>query len=174
MLRIALLPFIVWMFSEDQYKIAIVLIVISGLSDVLDGKIARKYNMITDLGKVLDPLADKLTQGILLICLALFYYPPLWALIVLFALKELIIVAFGMVVFRKMDVVPSAKWFGKLNSSLLFVAFAIVLLYLLITGTPLPANYAYILTAICGVSMVITMILYLIHFKTLIKAEKNP
>lgn len=173
MFRIALLPFIVWMFATNRYRLAIALIVLSALSDIADGQIARRFGMITDLGKMLDPVADKLTQGIVLICLALFYYPQLWVLIGLFIVKEIIIVAAGWIVFRRRDVVPSAKWFGKLNSAVLFLSYAAIIVYLLVTGEPLPDMYVNPLIGICGASMTVTMFLYLLHLKQLMNKPKN-
>ena len=71
-----------------QFVLAGTILAISCLTDMIDGKIARKYNMITTLGKVLDPLADKLTQLTLTICLSL-KYPVLYPVLGLFVLKEL-------------------------------------------------------------------------------------
>ena len=63
-LRIIIIPFFAWFFMHDQLAIAVALLVLSGLSDCVDGFIARKLNQVTELGKMLDPLADKLTQGV--------------------------------------------------------------------------------------------------------------
>ena len=71
--RILLIPLFSWMYctadSTGDYYAAAVVVGISGLTDMFDGKIARRFNMITELGKFIDPLADKLTQAALLICL---------------------------------------------------------------------------------------------------------
>ena len=69
-LRILIIPFFAWYFLHDQLGIAVVLLVLSGLSDCVDGLIARKLNQVTELGKMLDPFADKLTQGVVALCLA--------------------------------------------------------------------------------------------------------
>ena len=68
--RLALIPVIVWLYSyEKNYYAAIGVILLSGATDIIDGWIARHFNMISDFGKALDPLADKLTQAALLLCL---------------------------------------------------------------------------------------------------------
>ncbi len=73
--------------SVSDYYTAAVLVGISGLTDMFDGKVARKFNMITELGEFIDPLADKLTQGALVICFAI-RYPLMRAVLVLFIVKE--------------------------------------------------------------------------------------
>lgn len=172
-LRIVLLPFIVWMFVEKHYVAAIVLIGVSCLSDILDGKIARRFNMVSDVGKVLDPLADKLTQGVLCICLAIFHYPLMWGLVGLFVVKETIIVLVGWFVVQKADVVPGAKWYGKLNTVILFFSFGVILLYLLITGQPLATPIANVLIGLCAASILASMVLYLVMFCRLLKQKKE-
>ena len=89
--RILLIPVFTWIYvqadSVSDYYTAAVLVGISGLTDMFDGKVARKFNMITELGKFIDPLADKLTQGALVICFAI-RYPLMRAVLVLFIVKE--------------------------------------------------------------------------------------
>ena len=67
--RLALVPFILWIYLTGEYSIAAALVLLSALTDIFDGVIARKFNMVSDLGKVLDPLSDKVTHIALLICL---------------------------------------------------------------------------------------------------------
>ena len=68
--RILLIPLIILLYcGKKHYTATIMVITISGASDIIDGKIARKFNMVSDVGKVLDPVADKLTQAALVICL---------------------------------------------------------------------------------------------------------
>lgn len=89
--RIILIPIIMWKYFTAQeasdYYIVTLLVVISGLSDALDGQIARRFHMVTPLGKALDPVADKLTQGALAVCL-MTRYPLMTVLFVLFLVKE--------------------------------------------------------------------------------------
>ena len=89
--RILLIPVFSWIYIHadgvSDYYMAAVLVGISGLTDMFDGKVARKFNMITELGKFIDPLADKLTQGALVLCFAV-RYPLMRAVLALFILKE--------------------------------------------------------------------------------------
>ena len=89
MLRFVLIPFIVWYLSIGNYILAFMFLTISGLTDVLDGFIARKFNFITNFGKLIDPLADKATQVSVLSVLAFQNVIPSWILIIVL-LKECI------------------------------------------------------------------------------------
>ena len=104
-----------------QYLLAGVILAVSCLTDMIDGKIARKYNMITTLGKILDPLADKLTQLTLTICLSL-NYPVLYPVLGLFVMKELFQLVLGVVFLRKGKMLPGALMAGKVCTTILFVS----------------------------------------------------
>ena len=78
MLRFVLIPFILYFLSIDNYILTFVFLTLSGITDVLDGFIARKFNFITDFGKLIDPLADKATQLLTLAALVLKNIIPLW------------------------------------------------------------------------------------------------
>ena len=102
--RILLIPVfcILYYHSENAgcFYGAVIVLCLSFLSDLFDGMIARKFNMITNLGKALDPIADKLTHGALALCLA-FRYPQMWVLFGLMVLKEGYMVVMGLLFFRK-------------------------------------------------------------------------
>ena len=99
--RIALIPVIVWLYSfEQNYHAAIGVILLSAVTDIVDGWIARHFNMISDFGKALDPLADKLTQAALLLCL-LSKYELMWGLIVIFGLCEITKFTLGIIIAKK-------------------------------------------------------------------------
>ena len=85
MCRFVLIPFIVGAILEKNYIVAFIFLTISGLTDVLDGFIARKFNFITNFGKLIDPLADKATQISTLIALSYIKIIPYWMLILVFA-----------------------------------------------------------------------------------------
>ena len=111
-LRFLLIPIIIVYIVKDKYIEAFIYLTISGFTDVLDGFIARKYNFITNFGKLVDPLADKTTQVAILVTLALKNIIPMWILITVFV-KEIAMVAGASFLYGK-ELVVSSKWYGKL------------------------------------------------------------
>jgi len=130
--RLILIPvFVFFFFSPVMYNhlYALAVFLIAGITDLIDGYIARKYNVITDVGKVLDPLADKLMLLTALTCLTIYGIIPLWVLTIMMVLESLLIIA-GVYLYynKKRDVVPANK-LGK-GATVLFAA-AVVLMVLL-------------------------------------------
>ncbi len=118
--RFILIPFIVLNLANDKYLAAFVIFTVSGLTDILDGFIARKFNFISNFGKLIDPLADKCTQIITLATLALKNIIPMWIIIIVI-LKEFIMVAGASFLYGK-ELVVSSKWYGKLATVLFYIA----------------------------------------------------
>lgn len=172
-LRLILIPvFIVVYFSEIYIGgvdrsgiIAAAVLVFSGLTDVCDGIIARKYNMITATGKVLDPLADKLTQATICVCLVIMHVELSWILGILVA-KELIMIIVGADFIRKGKELMSSKWFGKLGT-VLFYAVTILIIAELI-----PMNVALIMLCVVLASMLFSFAMYIPYFFKM-KAAKD-
>lgn len=123
--RLSLIPVYAGLYlnatEKYQYALAGTILTISCLTDMIDGKIARKYGMITTLGKVLDPLADKLTQLTLTICLSM-KYPVLYPVLSLFVKKELFQLVLGIVFLRRGKMLPGALMAGKVCTTVLFVS----------------------------------------------------
>ncbi len=91
---------------------ALMVFLTAGLTDVIDGYLARRFNWITDIGKLLDPFADKLMQCTVLVCLSLKGLIPIW-LPICYVVKELTMVIGSFFLLRRHSVVTSSKWFGK-------------------------------------------------------------
>ena len=113
--------------EKYHFVLAGTILTISCLTDMIDGKIARKYNMITALGKILDPLADKLTQFALTICLSM-KYPVLYPVLSLFVIKELFQLVLGIVFLRRGKMLPGALMAGKVCTTVLFVSLILLVL----------------------------------------------
>ena len=112
----------------SDYIIAGVILAFSCLTDMIDGKIARKFNMITTFGKFLDPLADKLTQFSLLLCLAI-RYDVLWSVFALFVLKELFQLFAGIITAKHGYILKGALFTGKVCTTVLFSSLVIMVFF---------------------------------------------
>lgn len=120
-IRFLLIPIIFYFAMQNNYIVAVILLIISGITDVLDGYIARKYNFITTFGTLFDPLTDKLTQIATLLVLVIQEIIPLWILIVLLS-KEIIMIIGASFLFKKETVAIPSKWFGKTATVLFYIA----------------------------------------------------
>ncbi len=167
--RLAMIPAIVLLYVKEYIYASVALIVLSAVTDVVDGWIARHFHMISDFGKFLDPVADKLTQIAMLSCLVI-HYP--WAVILvgLLVVKELFQFIYGLIVLKKTNTMNSARWFGKVNTVVLYAS--MILLFLL---PNIPMAFAETLLGICGLTMLCSMVLYAHFFHMTIKqaAEKT-
>jgi cardiolipin synthase (CMP-forming) len=128
LLRILMIPLIVWLYLSERVWWAAAMVGVSALTDGIDGYIARHYNQITPLGKVLDPLADKLTQ----VAIAVFLiknFPVVIPLAVVLAIKELLMLSWGLTLLRAGQPPFSARWWGKLATGTFYVGTVLVILY---------------------------------------------
>ena len=154
--RLCLVPAIVWLYiAEGNSLLAGGLLVMSGITDIADGYIARHFHMVSDLGKILDPVADKVTQAAMLICL-LFRFPTMVLPLVFLVLKELCMAVTGVLVIRRTGVVPQALWHGKLATVLLY---AMMLLHVFWPDIPIFLSTG--LLAACTLMIGVSCILYL-------------
>lgn len=130
--RLVLIPvyMLVYLNAQEpwQYYIAGGILAVSCLTDAVDGKIARHFNMISTVGKILDPLADKITQFTLTLCLSL-KYPVLQPVLCLFVVKELFQLIVGVVNFRRGKMLPGALLAGKVCTTVLFVSLIVLVLF---------------------------------------------
>ncbi len=124
-LRIILIvPFVIY-FMHNQIIPAGIVLIVSGLTDMLDGMIARRFNQFTELGQMLDPLSDKLTQGAVAVCLAV-EQPVLIPLLAIFVLKEILMVAAACMLIKKNKKPSGSKWYGKVATILFYVSFTVI------------------------------------------------
>lgn len=129
LIRIIEIPFFVYYFLKDNLPVAAIILVTSGLSDLLDGYIARKYNQITELGKILDPIADKLTLGAVVICMWILYAKEIPMMNVCFTImiaKELLMGIGSLFLVKKGTKPTAAKWYGKVST--VFFYFTMIIL----------------------------------------------
>lgn len=132
MFRLVLIPVYVYIYlnatTAYEYITAGSIMAVSCLTDMIDGKIARHFNMISTLGKILDPVADKVTQFTLTICLSL-KYPPLRPVLILFVVKESFQLVVGFIHLRRGKMLPGALMAGKVCTTVLFVSLIAMVLF---------------------------------------------
>lgn len=130
--RLLLIPVYMVIYLKAQetkdYIIAGVILAFSCLTDMIDGKIARKFNLITTLGKFLDPLADKITQFTLILCLAI-RYPVLWSILALFVMKELFQLVAGALAAHYGYILKGALFSGKVCTTVLFTSLVTLVVF---------------------------------------------
>lgn len=132
MFRVIVVPFFVFFmcFSAMPYRflIALILFALASITDMLDGKVARKYNMVTDFGKFLDPLADKILVAAALVCFVELGWTSAWVVFIILA-REFVVSGIRLVAASsdKKKVIPANIW-GKLKTAVTMVAMAVILI----------------------------------------------
>lgn len=127
--RLCLIPVMVWLYTvRENYIFTMLVLVLSGITDVADGIIARKLNMVSDFGKAFDPIADKLTQVAMMFCLVT-RFPWMILPLVLMVIKELFTGITGLLTIRKTGKVEGAVWHGKVTTVLLYTMMGIHLVW---------------------------------------------
>ena len=152
--RLALIPAIVITLRLGRSLLSSLLLVLSGITDVADGFIARRFHMVTPLGKALDPIADKLTLGCVLLGLY-FECPAILPLLLVFAVKEVAMGVEGLLIIRYTGTTYSARWYGKLSTVLLY---ATVLVFILWRDIP-PLWYSLLLW-LCALAVLNAFLFY--------------
>lgn len=154
-IRLCLIPVFVYLYCvrEDFMGTAAVLLV-SGITDIVDGFIARQFNMTSNLGKALDPVADKLTQIAMLFCLVTRFQLMIFPLVLL-VVKEIIGGISGLMVIHRTGEVHGAVWHGKVTTCLLYALMIIHVIWYNI-----PISVSTVLTAICITMMLVSLLLY--------------
>lgn len=160
-IRILLVPvFCILYFTPGLKWLAFIALVVSGVSDVLDGLIARKFNQVSRFGKVLDPVADKMFQMSTVICLCIDKVVGWWLLAIMVA-KDLFMLIGGTVFYHKTHSVIASKWYGKLTSCLLFSTFVIsFFLYFMQIDSNLSIIIVSVLAALTMIFSIISAVNY--------------
>lgn len=168
-LRILLIIPLSYALNSGKSSTAFAVFLLSGITDIADGFIARHFNMVSNLGKILDPIADKLTQGVLLLCLAV-RYRGLIKLLVLLIVKETILAVLGLIAVGTTGAVKSSATHGKLAAALLYITLGSHML--------LPAmgdTASSVLIFSTGCAMLVSLVLYVRRdFAQIRSGRANP
>ncbi|WAA11004.1 CDP-alcohol phosphatidyltransferase family protein [Fervidibacillus albus] len=164
-IRLLLIPIFISLYinatDEKDYYIASLIILLSGLTDLFDGFIARTFNQITEIGKALDPIADKLTQAAIAFCLTIKYH-FIWILITLFVIKELYMGINGLILLRRGKKLDGAQWFGKLSTFIFYVT-----MLFLVAFPGIEPTIAQLLMGITFIFLLLSFILYIPEYNRL-------
>lgn len=170
-IRFILIPVFVILYMKAayprEYMRAAIVVFISGITDFLDGFIARKFDMVTELGKILDPLADKLTQASLIFVLIV-KIKWMFLLLILFVIMQLFLMIAGIVMLRKGTKLNGAKWFGKVSTT---VFYAVMLVLVSVPG--LNATVANVLMLVCGAFLLLSFMLYIKEYVNMYQRIKT-
>ena len=162
LLRLVLIPVYMTIYlnaaTASDYYLSAAILAVSCLTDMIDGKIARHFNMISTIGKILDPFADKATQFTLILCLAL-KHPVLWYLVGLFVVKEGFQLIAGGIMLRKGRMLDGALISGKICTTVLFVS-----LIILVMLPALPETVILVITILDSVFMFNAFIQYVFAY----------
>ena len=161
-IRFFLVPIVGWLLYNNQNIWAIVVLVLSGLTDIFDGFFARKFNTVTSWGKLADPLADKLMQIMVLVMLFIKDKISI-VIVIILILKEIFMVIGSYFLYKEDNVVVSANWYGKIATVLIY--FAVVLI---IFNVP----YASIIMILAVAFSLFSLLMYTLNFLKL-KSQTN-
>lgn len=166
--RIALVPLFLYLFLRKGYMVrAMLVFLLAGLSDVIDGILARRFSWTSNVGKVLDPLADKLMQIAALLCMGVSRFVNWWIVGVLIA-KEFILFVGALCALKKKRVYVQSDWYGKLGT----VAFYIIAV-ILVFFNDMPDTIRVLLGVFLILFMLFALIMYSINYKKRISVLKN-
>lgn len=159
-IRIMMVPLFLYVYltavAPKDYFLAAGVVLLSGLTDFLDGQIARRCNMITDLGKIIDPLADKLMQLAMLVALTV-KIKYMYLLVIYLVIKEVVMLLAICVVMnsvhRRLD---GAKWYGKVCTAILYVVMLVLVLFPGINQT-----FQDIMLIVCAIVLTLSFFMYM-------------
>lgn len=169
LLRLILVPIYAYIYlnakEDQQYLVAGGIMTVSCLTDLIDGKIARRFDMISTLGKILDPLADKITQFVLTLCLSL-KHPVLIPQLCLLVVKEIFQLIMGIINLRRGRMLPGALMAGKVCTTVLFVSLIALVLFPRMDG-----RLVNLISIVDVVFMLISFAAYIRAYRELGKSE---
>ena len=159
--RILLIPVIICLYFKDQYWWAFGLLVLSGATDVVDGWIARTFHVVSDFGKAIDPVADKLTQIALLLCLMPMKY---WWMVAILITKEASIGILTLIALRRTHSVYSAGWYGKICTVVIYLS-----MFVLILWRDADPTFVLVDAIVCSALIALDFVLYLIRYTVILR-----
>lgn len=178
-IRIALIPVFAVLFVQGHQLVAVIIMILAALTDLFDGKIARKFNQVSNLGKLLDPIADKLSQMAIVIVLLYSYWDnPIKYLFFFFIAKEVVMILGGALLLSMGMRPTAAEIWGKVATNVFYIAMIIVLAFgkngalCDVIGFTLPDVFTWILVILSALSALISLLGYAPGFIRQLKENK--
>ena len=178
-IRIALIPVFAVLFVQGHQLVAVIVMICAALTDLFDGKIARKFNQVSNLGKILDPIADKLSQmAIVIVLLYTYWENPIKYLFFFFIVKEVLMLLGGALLLSKGMRPTAAEIWGKVATNVFYIAMIIILAFgengalCNVTHFTLPAVVTWVLVALSAVSALVSLLGYVPGFLKQLKENK--
>ncbi len=164
--RLALIPVIVYFYEADHFWWAFWLLGLSAATDIVDGWIARTFHLVSDFGKAIDPIADKLTQAAVLLCLLQMRY---WWVIGVMAFKEISIGILTYMTLKRTHSIYSAGWYGKLCTVVIYLSMAVLILWEIIAGKSAPDAFMLADVLLISVLVLLSFSKYFIYFTRILR-----
>ena len=178
-IRIALIPVFAVLFVQGHQLVAVIVMICAALTDLFDGKIARKFNQVSNLGKILDPIADKLSQmAIVIVLLYTYWENPIKYLFFFFIVKEVLMLLGGALLLSKGMRPTAAEIWGKVATNVFYIAMIIILAFgengalCKVTHFTLPSVVTWVLVALSAVSALVSLLGYVPGFLKQLKENK--
>lgn len=165
--RIVLIVPFVYFFLEKNYVLAAAALIVSGLTDACDGFIARTFNQVTELGKMLDPIADKLTLIAIMVCITIFT-PIVLPVMIVLILKDVVMIIGGSRLIKTGIAPPAAKWYGKAGTFVFYVSVCLIVFLKAAFNYENPILSVSLLSVTCLI-MIFALIKYFMVYKSLLK-----
>ena len=163
--RLMLIPVIVYCYDQGAIRWAVAFLLLSGATDIIDGWIARTFHLVSNFGKALDPVADKLTQAALLLCLL---PVNLWWVVGVMAFKEITIGILTCLTMKRTHKVFSAGWYGKLCTVVIYCSVVVLMLW---PGAP---TWFRVADCILIASMILmSFVMYFAYFTRILQAARD-
>jgi len=165
--RILLIPFILILYLQGKGEWSVCIVILSALTDMFDGIVARRFNMVTDLGKALDPIADKLTLGAMMLCFAL-DQPWFFSVVIIMAIKEFSGLIMRWIIFRNGWGIHGAVWYGKVSTWVMYTTSGCFMVF-----ENLPTWLMYGFIGLCVVSIAYATVGYTIQCARIMKKSRE-
>ena len=165
MLRLLLIPVIVYLHESGYVWWAFGMLLLSGATDIVDGWIARTFHLVSDFGKAIDPIADKLTQIAVLLCLMPMRF---WWVVGVLILKECSIGALSLVTIKRTHSVYSAGWYGKLCTVIIYLSMFVLILW----RDPTP-KFVLIDSLLIAAAVCLSFVKYLLYFTRILREARR-